>query len=247
MKEVDLGEPTSFHDNVYLVVVNENVKREKMLCANTSSWSYDMEGHAKICVERYCELANKTPQQPYKVTTPCLDDHQFKKKNWGLLDKWQNFVFELFSKCLYLARIGRPDILWPVNKLARTVTNWTNACDTFSRFDLLHTPHEWLQTLLSWGLYCPTVQVGTVSGLWFCRRSWRLESRLQKDFCAYLEVKHSYQEVGCVRNRLQCHTILQKLRLPLLMRVYAWLGFQLSIFGIWLLKFTILPWPIREI
>ena len=22
-----------------------------------SSWSYDMEGHAKKCVERYCELA----------------------------------------------------------------------------------------------------------------------------------------------------------------------------------------------
>ena len=30
-----------------------------------SSWSYDMEGHAKKCVERYCELANKTTQQLY--------------------------------------------------------------------------------------------------------------------------------------------------------------------------------------
>ena len=28
-----------------------------------SSWSYDMESHAKKCVERYCELANKTTQQ----------------------------------------------------------------------------------------------------------------------------------------------------------------------------------------
>ena len=28
-----------------------------------SSWSYDMEGHAKKCVERYCELASKTTQQ----------------------------------------------------------------------------------------------------------------------------------------------------------------------------------------
>ena len=28
-----------------------------------SSWSYDMEGHAKKCVERCCELANKTSQQ----------------------------------------------------------------------------------------------------------------------------------------------------------------------------------------
>ena len=42
-----------------------------------SSWSYDMEGHAKKCVERYCELANKTTQQLYKVSTPCIDDHHF--------------------------------------------------------------------------------------------------------------------------------------------------------------------------
>ena len=27
--------------------------------ASTSAWSYDMEGHARKCVERYCELANK--------------------------------------------------------------------------------------------------------------------------------------------------------------------------------------------
>ena len=32
-------------------------------------------------------------------------------------------------KCLYLARIDRPDILWSVNKLARAVTKWTKACD----------------------------------------------------------------------------------------------------------------------
>ena len=28
--------------------------------AKISSWSYDMEGHAKKCVERYCELTNRT-------------------------------------------------------------------------------------------------------------------------------------------------------------------------------------------
>ena len=36
---------------------------------------------------------------------------------------------QLVLKCLYLARIGRPDILWSVNKLARAVTKWTRACD----------------------------------------------------------------------------------------------------------------------
>ena len=45
-----------------------------------SSWSYDMAGHAKKCVERYCELANKTTQQLYIVSTPCIDDHQFKEE-----------------------------------------------------------------------------------------------------------------------------------------------------------------------
>ena len=31
--------------------------------ANISSWYYDMEGHAKKCVERYFEMVNKTTQQ----------------------------------------------------------------------------------------------------------------------------------------------------------------------------------------
>ena len=32
-----------------------------------------MVGHAKKCVERYCELANKTTQQFYEVSTPYID------------------------------------------------------------------------------------------------------------------------------------------------------------------------------
>ena len=47
------------------------------LGATISSWSYDMEGHAQKCVERYCELANNTTQQLHKVATPYLDDHEF--------------------------------------------------------------------------------------------------------------------------------------------------------------------------
>ena len=33
------------------------------------------------------------------------------------------------SKMLILARFGRPDILWSVNKLARSITKLTKACD----------------------------------------------------------------------------------------------------------------------
>ena len=40
-----------------------------------------MAGHAKKCLERYCELANKTTQQLYKVSVPCIDDHHFKEED----------------------------------------------------------------------------------------------------------------------------------------------------------------------
>ena len=113
-KEVDLGEPTSFLDHVYLectqrqceisrdIVDNYRTMFESRVSAEgveklpfpqnlrISSWSYDMEGHAKKCVERYCELANKTTQQLYKVSTPCIDDHHFKEeemKSVGELSK----------------------------------------------------------------------------------------------------------------------------------------------------------------
>ena len=44
----------------------------KLVAETVSSWSYDMEGHVKKCVERNCEFANKMTQQLYKVATPCI-------------------------------------------------------------------------------------------------------------------------------------------------------------------------------
>ena len=151
-KEVDLGEPTSFFDQVYLgctqrqceiskdIVDNYRAMFESRISAGRtekyhtrilriSSLSYDMEGHAKKCVERYCELANKTTQQLYKVSTPCIDDHHFKEKELKSVGELSKVCSQIVLKCLYLARIGRPDILWSVNKLARSITKWTKACD----------------------------------------------------------------------------------------------------------------------
>ena len=36
---------------------------------------------------------------------------------------------QIVLKCVYLARIGRLDILWSVNKLSSSITKWTKACD----------------------------------------------------------------------------------------------------------------------
>ena len=151
--EVDLGESTSFLDHVYLgctqrqceiskdIVDNYRTMVESRISAGgteklpysenlrISSWSYDMAGHAKKCVERYCELAIKYTQQLYKVSTPCIDDHHFKEEEMKSVGELSHVCSQIVLKCLYWARIGRPDILWSVNKLARSITKWTNAFD----------------------------------------------------------------------------------------------------------------------
>ena len=152
-KEVDLGEPTSFLDHVYLgctqrhceiskdivdtyramfesrISTGETEKLPYSKNFRISSWSHDMEGHAKKCVERYCELANKTTQELYKVSTPCIDDHRFKEEELKSVGELSKVCSQIVLKCLYLARIGTLDILCSVNKLARSITKWTKACD----------------------------------------------------------------------------------------------------------------------
>ena len=119
-KEVDLGEPTSLLDHVYLGCTQRQCEVSKNTVDNyrtmfesrfsaegveklpfprnlrISSWSYDMEGHAKKCVERYCELANKTTQQLYKVSTHALMTiTSKKKKNWNLLETCHKYAPKL--------------------------------------------------------------------------------------------------------------------------------------------------------
>ena len=100
-----------------------------------------MEGHAKKCVERYCELANKSTHQLYKVSTPCIDDHHFKEEEMKSVGEVSQVCSQNFRKCFYLARIGRPDILWSVNRLARSITKWTKACDKRLKRLISHIHH----------------------------------------------------------------------------------------------------------
>ena len=46
---------------------------------------------------------------------------------------------------------------------------------TSSTFDLLHSFHEWIQSILSCGKYSPTIQIVTFSRFWHFRRSRRFE------------------------------------------------------------------------
>ena len=107
----------------------KNYRDGKKPLAQTVPWSYDMEGHAQKCDDRCCELANKKVEQLYKVSSPCLDDHQFKEEEMKSVGELSKGCSQIVLKCWNLARIGRPDILCSVNKLARSITKWTKACD----------------------------------------------------------------------------------------------------------------------
>ena len=50
-----------------------------------------------------------------------MNDHQFKEENESV-GELSTVCSQIVVKCVYLARIGRPDILWSANKLARAIT-----------------------------------------------------------------------------------------------------------------------------
>ena len=129
-----------------------------------------MEGYAKKWVERYCELANKTTQQLCKVANPCLDDHQFKEEELGVC--WR-IVKSMLSNS------PKMHVFWHA-LVDQTFYETCTCChqmdqslrQTPESFDFLYTLHEWIKAILSCGKHCKTMQIGTVSRLRCCGRSW---------------------------------------------------------------------------
>ena len=98
-----------------------------------SQYFYVVLRHGRSCQEvsgTILRMGEQTHiQKLYKVSTPCIDDHQSKEEELKSVGELSSTCSQIVLKCLYLARIGRPDILWSVNNLARAITKWTRACD----------------------------------------------------------------------------------------------------------------------
>ena len=112
---------------VHPSVLNPTLTKEEY--DKIKGWGLDMTGHAEQCVQRYCELTGANPKNFKKVATPCMGDHQFTDSEMQEKGKLSDVAARAVLKCLYLASVARPDILWTVNLLARNVTKWTKACD----------------------------------------------------------------------------------------------------------------------
>ena len=117
---------------------------------------------------------------------------------------------QIVLKCLYLARIGRPDILCAVNKFARSITKWIRACD------------KRLNRLISYNHHtCECKQyyyVGNTAKQ--CRLGLFKDSHFagdledsvyfRCDIVCFSEATRSFQSAGSVRNKLQFRTVQQK-------------------------------------
>ena len=132
-----------------------------------------------------------------------MDDHHFKKEELESVGGWSKVCSQIVLKCLHLARVGRSDILSSVNKLARSVTNWSGACDKrFARLiSYIHHTSEYRQHChmgntaqhCRWGLFQDSDFAG------------HLEDSKSTSEGSYvsLKVEHSSPIVGCARNKRQ--------------------------------------------
>ena len=173
MSKVDLEEPTSIMTKYTWDVRSRKVKQTKDMWQKSEScsphWSpptrarrdrvqhatsrhddgnlvFDMQRRAHECVERFCDLANTTANTLDKSVCSLFWMTSNSKKDelvtvGGVSDVCSQVLFS--KKALYPARHGRPDLLWTVNYLTRSVTKWNRACGTRLAGSISHIHHTW--------------------------------------------------------------------------------------------------------
>ena len=207
MKLVDVGEPTSFLDHVFFAMYSTWLQIERAhYLKNTEGATRKITGIGKTSLGRRsrgpatlrdmlknalsdtvnCQTRKWCNFTKFQVL--CLDDHHFKEEELESVGEFFKSMLKDYLKCLCLARIGRPDIQWSVNKLARSVTNMGSGMwQMISKTDFLHSSHKRFPIELWCGKHGTALQTGIVPRLVFCWRPRRLKINFMRIFCAYLE------------------------------------------------------------
>ena len=109
-----------------------------------------------------------------------------------------------------------------------SVTQWTQACDTMSKSEFLYSSHEWRSSILSCWEHGTVLQIVFITRLRLYWRPWGPRSTTCVS-CAFLEVEHLSQSVGCAENKLKSF---------LSMLDYVWMGYLLLILEKLWLRFS---------
>ena len=140
----------------------------------------------------------KTIQKRYKISTPSLDDHHFEKEKLETFGDLSKVCSQFVLKCLYLDRMGGPDIRWSANKLPWAVTKWTRACD-WRLARLISYFHRHHCHLCNTAQHCRLVysktQIRHFAGDLEDSKSASWESFVSSD------VERLFQEAGCAKKQ----------------------------------------------
>ena len=99
------------------------------------------------------------------------------------------FMLSIFLKCFYLARVGRPDILWSENKLEPSITKWTKAwVDWFHLFIILVNTNN----TVMWEILLNNADWDSFKTL-TSREILKIRNPLLEEHCVSLEVTHLFQ------------------------------------------------------
>ena len=173
---------------------------------NIFPWSCEIRNDIKDNYRVMFEsrTTNRTTQQLHKVSTPCIDDHHFKEEETKFVGKFSQVCFQIVLKCLCLAWIGRPDILWSVTKFARSITKWTKACDKrLNRLiSYIHHTCEYKQYCYV-GNTAEQCRLGLFRTLIFREILKIQHPLLEERTSCWLAVIHLFQKFRCVRNKHQ--------------------------------------------
>ena len=187
--------------------------------AKTVAWSYDMKGHAQKCVERYSDLAK---QESGATIT------KFQVLAWIILKSSRNNSKQL-ENC---QKFG--------DKLSWHACTWHELEDLtfYGRSTSLHDrsrngPKLVTNDYVVWSLtFIKHVHTNCIAmwetlpndGDWDCFKTpilqevSRTQNLLQVEHCAFWEVIHLFQYVGCVRSKHQFQSVEQNqksfLRMP---------------------------------
>ena len=131
MKHVDIDEPTSLLDHVYLGCNQRECKPNEIIMDEYKDVKYFVQQHLKITgmgkpVAKTMAMSSDMEGHAQKRLNVTVNwqtsKYQFKQEEVESVGELSEVCSQIVLKCLYLASTGRPHILWAVNKLVRSVT-----------------------------------------------------------------------------------------------------------------------------
>ena len=188
---------------------------EKWPCSENiriPSWSYDMEGHAKKCVERYCELVNKNDSTTLQSINSM---HWWPSLQRRRIEIRGRIGESVLSNCSEMLILGTDWKTWYSMVSEQTCTiDYKMVQSLWQTISTLYITFI-IRVNTSSIVKCKTLQNNAD---WDCfgtpilQEIERIQNLLQGEHCAFSEVIHLFQSVGCVRNKLHFRTVQQNLK-----------------------------------